>query len=65
MRGNLSRRLTRLEARAAVVTEMNSHAHTIVFVAKDKTVTGAIRWDRDKHAWTKVEIGPGMGENLC
>ena len=54
---NVSRRLERLEARAAAVVAMNPPEHTIVFVDPDKRVTGAIRWDRDKGEWIHVEDG--------
>ena len=52
---SISRRLERLEARAAVVSAVHSYSITIHFVDQEKRVTKTLLIEGDKHVWTGPE----------
>ena len=52
---SISRRLERLEARAAAVSSIHSYSITIHFVDQDKRVMKTLRIEGNKHVWTRLE----------
>jgi hypothetical protein len=57
---NISRRLERLEARAAVVSTIHSYSITIRFVDEEKRVTKTLLIDGDKQVWTSPASEPAI-----
>ena len=56
MTRTLSRRLQRLEERAATAKAQSpTHSHVIQFVDPERGVVSTLRWDNGRDIWTEPE----------
>ena len=57
---SISRRLERLETRAATASAIHSYSITIQFVGQEKRVTKILLIKGDKQVWISPEVEPPM-----